>query len=283
MVDLTKLAELVQVGIGGLAEGHEERTDAFCAAAEKRKQARIKRAMGTVHAVSDNVFVSCAGRIGNALRDGLVDIAVAECAPRIKWGKTPSSKHLNFDFPDAHRAYNIINTMLHDHAEQTKADYASTAVGMVFLTELRPVAGHAQRTPRIAFAFTDFGPFGDDRDYKIRPATGSRGPSRELRPRFHIGIFRSCLKSLAKQALAYGKSAGLDRKVRVALPRFYGSMGGVRFNQLVNLIVEESAAFTGIEFYIFGSREPDSSLICPTTVQRANRGKGKGKGARNGS
>lgn len=258
MVDATKLQELVSNGVGSKSPNFKPRTEVT--EAKARAAASLKRAMGTMQKAGDNLYVCVGGILGSAMRLGLLDIVVAECAGRTEWGKSPSSKFIGMDFPEVPRSYSAIVGMVKKHAQDTDADFYEIITGKTFLSPLNAIK---DRKAFVAFMFADFGPFGDHRDFYPAPtATGGRAP----RARFHSHIASTCLKGLAVQAAAMADNE--KRVVRVGIPRLYGATGGISFMHLMQLLDKELSQYSNVEFYVFASKTPDGALICPVDPTR---------------
>lgn len=258
MVDINKLQELVENGVGSKAARKAQprpKDDALAAAA------MVKRGMGEIQKVSDNVFVCVGGISGTAVRGGLIDVVGVECMPRGKWGTTPSSKFIGQDFPSARDSYLKLTAMMQRHAEQNALDYVTVATGMTLMAPLKVGADRASQ-PLVAYMFADFGAHGDRRDYM--PCKSGTMP----RPRFHRPVFKACFSNLIAQIRNNAELQALGRPVRVGLPRLYGAIGGISFMQLVELITKGAEEAAGIEFYIFSSKTPDAALVCPTDIHR---------------
>lgn len=262
MVDINKLQELVNNGVGSKAarrETQRPKDDALAASA------MVKRGMGEIQTVSDNVFVCVGGISGAAVRAGLIDVVGVECMPRGKWATTPSSKFIGQDFPSAKDSYLKLTALMKRHAEEHAQDYVTMISGMSLLAPLKVGADRADQ-PMVAYMFADYGPHGDSRDFST--SKGNLAP----RPRFHRDVFESCFAGLSNQVKSLPKFQTLGRPVRVGLPRLYGAIGGVRFMQLVELVTKAAEAYPEIEFYLFASKTPDGALICPTDIHRHPKG-----------
>lgn len=257
MVDMNKLQELVTNGVGSKVAIKAPKMPREVTAASSA----VKRGMGEIQKVADNVFVCVGGIAGTAVRAGLIDVAGVECMPRVKWGITPSSKFIGQDFPSAKDSYLKLTALMKRHAEEHKQDYVSMTAGMSLMAPLKVGADRADQ-PMVAYMFADYGPHGDSRDF-----TTSRG-NPVPRPRFHRNVFDSCFRALCSQVKSQPKFQQLDRPARVGIPRLYGAIGGVPFMQLVELVTAAAEAYPEIEFYLFASKKPDDALICPTDIHR---------------
>jgi hypothetical protein len=277
MVDMNKLQELVTNGVGSKVASKAPKMPREVTAATTA----VKRGMGEIQKVSDNVFICVGGIAGTAVRAGLIDVAGVECMPRVKWGTTPSSKFIGQDFPSAKDSYLKLTAMMKKHAEDNKQDYVSMVTGMSLLAPLK-VGADRTDAPMVAYMFADYGPHGDSRDFST--SKGNPVP----RPRFHRNVFDSCFKGLATQVKGQPKYQQLGRPARVGIPRLYGAIGGVPFMQLVELVTTAAEAHPEIEFYLFASKKPDDALICPTDIHRQPKkrrtgGKPRGKPQHNRS
>jgi hypothetical protein len=257
MVDMNKLQELVTNGVGSKVAVKAPKMPREVTAATTA----VKRGMGEIQKVSDNVFICVGGIAGTAVRAGLIDVAGVECMPRVKWGTTPSSKFIGQDFPSAKDSYLKLTALMKKHAEDQKQDYVSMVTGMSLLAPLK-VGADRTDAPIVAYMFADYGPHGDSRDFST--SKGNPVP----RPRFHRNVFDSCFRALANQVKTQPKYQQLGRPARVGIPRLYGAIGGVQFMQLVELVTSAAEAYPEIEFYLFASKKPDDALICPTDIHR---------------
>lgn len=257
MVDMNKLQELVTNGVGSKVAVKAPKMPREVTAATTA----VKRGMGEIQKVSDNVFICVGGIAGTAVRAGLIDVAGVECMPRVKWGTTPSSKFIGQDFPSAKDSYLKLTALMKKHAEEKKQDYVSMVTGMSLLAPLK-VGADRTDAPMVAYMFADYGPHGDSRDFST--SKGNPVP----RPRFHRNVFDSCFRALANQVKTQPKYQQLGRPARVGIPRLYGAIGGVQFMQLVELVTSAAEAYPEIEFYLFASKKPDDALICPTDIHR---------------
>jgi hypothetical protein len=257
MVDMNKLQELVTNGVGSKVAVKAPKLPREVTAATSA----VKRGMGEIQKVADNVFICVGGIAGTAVRAGLIDVAGVECMPRVKWGTTPSSKFIGQDFPSAKDSYLKLTALMKKHAEDQKQDYVSMVTGMSLLAPLK-VGADRTDAPMVAYMFADYGPHGDSRDFST--SKGNPVP----RPRFHRNVFDSCFRALANQVKTQPKYQQLGRPARVGIPRLYGAIGGVQFMQLVELVTSAAEAYPEIEFYLFASKKPDDALICPTDIHR---------------
>ena len=257
MVDMNKLQDLVTNGVGSKVASKAPKMPREVTAATSA----VKRGMGEIQKVSDNVFICVGGIAGTAVRAGLIDVAGVECMPRVKWGTTPSSKFIGQDFPSARDSYLKLTALMKRHAEESAQDYVTMTAGMSLMAPLKVGADRADQ-PMVAYMFADYGPHGDSRDFST--SRGNPVP----RPRFHRNVFDSCFRALGNQVKSTPKFQTLGRPARVGIPRLYGAIGGVPFMQLVELVTAGAEAYPDIEFYIFASKKPDDALICPTDINR---------------
>lgn len=253
MVEQSKLEQLVAAGIGG---GRHELGLADAAKHEITKQ------FGNISPMSGNVFM-CTGRQVQALQHRNIDLLMIEVMPKLAWGSTSSSRYISADYPSMPSMYDSFLTSV---KKQLGADkWAQQVLGCNFIV---PVPARKAKPPLISFSFVDMGPRGNGSDTVFDRNTNTRS----FAPRFKMEVFDALMSNLFSQALSNAtileRAAG--RKIRIGLPRLYGSVGGVYAARLIELLVEAAAPHMDtVELYLFVPNDDlDKSLRDPVWPER---------------
>lgn len=250
MVDQSKLEQLVASGIGG---GRSMDVDKEAARHE------IGRQFGTITPLSANVFM-CTGRQVQALQHRNIDLLVIETMPNLAWGATSSSRYISSDYPSMNVMY---ENFLTSASKALGKKWREEMVGCNFIM---PLPARKANPPLVSFSFVDMGPCGG------RAAPDPKTGAFRFAPRFKLDVFDRLMVNLFKQALSNEqiKSRAEGRKIRIGIPRLYGSVGGVYAARLFELMVEAAAPHADtVELYLFVPVDnPDKALRDPVWPMR---------------
>lgn len=253
MVDQTKLEQLLANGIGG---GRDRNMEIPAA------QHEIKRQFGTITPLSSNVFM-CTGRQVQALQHHSIDLLMVEAMPNLAWGATSSSRYVTADYPSMTKMY---EGFLATAKRQLGQNWRDQLLGCNFIF---PLPARKANPPLVSISFVDMGPCGAR--CAPNPATGVP----KFAPRFKMHVFDNLMSNLFRQVLGNAdileKSKG--RKIRIGVPRLYGSAGGVYAARLFELLVEAAAPHADtIELYLFVPVDnPDKALVDPIWPERKSK------------